>query len=83
MRSTVAHRSSTRANDTCDRSGGTPFTGATASCLLGFPAYVIGLVLRVPPSKIDESFLGTLLRLATLVASVLAIYATGKKNGLW
>jgi hypothetical protein len=37
------------------------------SALLGFPAYVLGLVFGVPTSRIDESPFGTALRVATFI----------------
>jgi hypothetical protein len=51
--------------------------------VLGFPAYLLSLIFRVPPSKIEESVWGTLLRFVTFVSGVLSIYFGGHAAGWW
>lgn len=41
--------------------------------ILGFPVYLAGLFLRVPPERIDASGWGTVLRVAGVAATTLAV----------
>jgi hypothetical protein len=48
---------------------------------LGFPAYVIGAVVGVPPHRIHGSVLGMPLRLIAVAADVSSLWAIGKAVG--
>jgi hypothetical protein len=51
--------------------------------VLGFLAYLLSLIFRVPFSQVEESAWGTLLRFVALVSEVLAVYFGGHAAKWW
>jgi hypothetical protein len=51
--------------------------------ILGFPVYLVGLILRVPPERLDASAWGTVLRLAGLAVEGALVLVTGRQVGWW
>lgn len=51
--------------------------------VLGFPAYFVSLVFRVPLDRIEESPYGTPLRLLGLVIEGTLVYIGGRELGWW
>jgi hypothetical protein len=51
--------------------------------ILGFPVYLVGLILRVPSERLDASAWGTVLRVAGLAVEVALVVITGRQVGWW
>jgi hypothetical protein len=50
---------------------------------LGFPAYLVSLLVPVSREDIDDSWFGTLLKLVPLAAFLVALYFGGAERGWW
>lgn len=51
--------------------------------VLGFPVYLVGLILRIPAERIDASAWGVFLRVAGLVVEAALVVVTGRQIGWW
>lgn len=51
--------------------------------VLGFPAYLLGIILRMPSGRIEESPWGAPLRVAALATEVALIIIGGREVGWW
>jgi hypothetical protein len=51
--------------------------------VLGFPAYLLSLILGVPVARIEDSPFGTLLRIFGLALQALAVYFAGHAAKWW
>jgi hypothetical protein len=51
--------------------------------ILGFPVYLVGLILRIPPERLDASAWGTVLRVAGLAAEIALVAVGGRQVGWW
>jgi hypothetical protein len=51
--------------------------------ILGFPVYLVGLILRIPPERLDASAWGIVLRVLGLVAEIALVVIGGRQVGWW
>jgi hypothetical protein len=51
--------------------------------ILGFPVYLVGLILRIPPKRLDASAWGTVLRVVGLAVEVALAIVGGRQVGWW
>jgi hypothetical protein len=51
--------------------------------ILGFPVYLVGLILRIPPERLDASAWGTVLRVVGLAAEIALVVVGGRQVGWW
>jgi hypothetical protein len=51
--------------------------------VLGFPVYLVGLILRIPPERLDASAWGIVLRVLGLVAEIALVVIGGRQVGWW
>jgi len=51
--------------------------------VLGFPAYLLGLILGVPATRIDQGGFGVVLRVVPVASLGVALYFGGRDAGWW